>query len=102
MIQVNKICNLIQIAYGIGISYPLSIYVNSYGTNIPELTDDDLEKLVEDNFDLRPGIIIRELQLKRPIYKKTAHHGHFGQKDKNFLWEVPKILDWKAWKAAQK
>lgn len=44
-------------------------------------------------------MIIKELRLKRPIYKKTAHHGHFGREEKEFLWETPKIIDWKAWKA---
>lgn len=59
----SKLCKrvTIQLAYGIGISEPLSIYVNSHGTHIPELNDDDLQQLVEDTFDLRPGVIIRDL-----------------------------------------
>lgn len=88
-----------QIAYGIGIAEPLSVFVNSYGTVIPELCDYDLQRIVEDIFDLRPGVIIRDLNLKRPIYKKTAHQGHFGRNDPDFTWEQPKNINWQEWKS---
>ena len=55
-------------------------------------TDAELVEIVKKNFDLRPGGIIRDLQLRRPIYKKTAAYGHFGRTDADFLWEVPKEL----------
>ena len=54
-------------------------------------TDDDLVKIVQDNFSFRPGNIIRELDLKRPIYQKTAAFGHFGRNDPDFYWEQPKM-----------
>ncbi|KAM3141758.1 hypothetical protein pb186bvf_006080 [Paramecium bursaria] len=92
---------MIQVAYGIGISEPLSIYVNSYGTVIPELDDDLLQDIVFDHFDLRPGVIIRDLKLKRPIFSKTSSGGHFGRNDPDFTWEQPKIIDWKVWLAKQ-
>jgi len=75
------------VAYGIGLSEPLSICVNSYGTVIPELDDDYLSEIVQDIFDLRPGAIIRELKLRRPIFSKTASGGHFGRNDPDFTWE---------------
>ena len=55
--------------------------------------DIDLQDIVTENFDLRPGMIIKELNLKRPIYKKTASCGHFGRNDPDFTWETPKNLD---------
>ena len=99
----NKMCQraFVQVAYGIGIPEPLSVYVHSYGTVIPELSDYDLQNIVEDHFDLRPGVLIRDLNLRRPIYKKTAHGGHFGRSDPDFTWETPKVIDWQAWKAKQ-
>ena len=82
-----------QISYAIGIAHPLSVYVNSYGTARPGKTDKDLLDIVLRNFDLRPGCIIRDLRLKRPIYQKTAAYGHFGREDDpDFTWEVPKDL----------
>lgn len=83
---------LVQVAYGIGIAKPLSIYVNSYDTAADGYTDLDLQEIVTNNFDLRPGMIIKELNLKRPIYKKTASCGHFGRNDPDFTWETPKDL----------
>jgi S-adenosylmethionine synthetase len=93
----EKLANrvLVQIAYAIGVSHPLSVFVDSYGTVQGGRTDADLLKIVQDNFDLRPGMIIRELKLKRPIYQKTAYHGHFGRNDPDFLWEHPKRLVYK-------
>jgi len=81
---------LIQVSYSIGIAKPLSINVNTYGTGIKP--DTELTKIVENNFDLRPGVIIRDLKLRNPIYHKTAAFGHFGRDDKDFLWEQPKQL----------
>jgi len=83
---------MVQIAYGIGIAHPISIYVNSYGTAKHNLTDADLQQIVAKNFDLRPGMIIKQFDLKRPIYKKLSAFGHFGRSDPDFLWEKPKDL----------
>jgi len=83
---------LVQVSYAIGVSHPLSVYVDSYGTVKDGKTDADLLNIINKNFDLRPGMIIKELQLRRPIYEKTAYHGHFGRSDPDFLWEVPKTL----------
>jgi len=55
------------------------------------MTDDDLIRIVKNNFNFRPGSIIQELDLKRPIYQKTAAFGHFGRTDKDFTWEQPKM-----------
>lgn len=82
---------LIQVSYAIGLADPLSIHVDSYGTVKEGLTDDDLMRIVKNNFCFRPGSIIKELDLKRPIYQKTAAFGHFGRTDKDFTWEQPKM-----------
>lgn len=79
---------LVQVSYSIAIAEPLSIAVFSYGTS--SKTDKELLQIVKSNFDLRPGIIIRELNLKSPIYRKTACYGHFGRAE--FPWEQPKQL----------
>jgi len=85
---------LIQVSYAIGISNPLSVYIDSYGTSLKyNFTDDQLLQIVNKNFDLRPGAIINELQLRRPIFKKTAAYGHFGRSDVDFTWEQPKKLE---------
>lgn len=81
---------LVQVSYAIGLPDPLSIYVDSYGTVKDGLTDYDLIRIVKNNFNFRPGNIIQELDLKRPIYKKTAKYGHFGRNDPDFTWEKPK------------
>jgi S-adenosylmethionine synthetase len=83
---------LVQLSYAIGIPYPLSVHVDSYGTAVDGKTDGDLTDVVKNNFDLRPGCIIRDLQLKRPIMKKTAAYGHFGREDPEFTWEIAKEL----------
>jgi S-adenosylmethionine synthetase len=57
------------------------------------MTDADLVKVIEKNFDLRPGAIIRDLDLRRPIFRKTAAYGHFGRDDPDFTWEKPKKLE---------
>lgn len=81
---------LFQVAYSIGIAKPLSIYINTYGTG--SKSDDEILEIINKNFDLRPGHIIKELDLKRPIYQKTSTYGHFGREDMGFTWEVPKKL----------
>jgi S-adenosylmethionine synthetase len=84
---------LVQISYAIGIPHPLSVFINSYGTVKPGKTDKDLLNITLRNFDLRPGCIIRDLRLKKPIYQKTASYGHFGREDDpDFTWEVVKDL----------
>ncbi|MFH4977394.1 hypothetical protein AB6A40_004103 [Gnathostoma spinigerum] len=86
----NGICRrcLVQVSYAIGISHPISITVISYGTSA--LTEDEMLTIVNDNFDLRPGVLIRDLGLRNPIYAETARNGHFG--NPNFPWEKPKSL----------
>ena len=89
-----KLCKrvLFQVSYAIGVAKPLSIFVDSYGTAQDGRSDADLLKIVEENFDLRPGCIIRDLNLLRPIYSKTSCYSHFGRDDKEFTWEQPKQL----------
>ncbi|KAF7710578.1 S-adenosylmethionine synthase isoform X1 [Silurus meridionalis] len=85
-----KLCKrvLVQVAYAIGVTYPLSISLFTYGSS--EKTEKELLDIVNKNFDLRPGVIVRDLKLKMPIYQKTACYGHFGRPE--FPWEVPKTL----------
>ena len=81
----------IELAYAIGVARPLSIYVNTFGTNtVPEST---IEKAVDEVFDLRPAAIIDELDLRRPIYRKTAAYGHFGRELPEFTWEKRDKVD---------
>ncbi len=89
----NKLCHrcLVQVSYAIGLADPLSIYVDTYGTVKEGMTDEDLVKVIKDNFNFRPGNIIKELDLKRPIFRKTAKYGHFGRTDPDFTWETPKM-----------
>ena len=75
----------IQLSYAIGVAYPTSIHVDTFGTN--KVTEDVITKLVNDNFDLRPAGIIKELDLRRPIYAQTAAYGHFGRTDVDLPWE---------------
>ncbi|XP_034630683.1 S-adenosylmethionine synthase-like isoform X1 [Trachemys scripta elegans] len=79
---------LIQLSYAIGLSHPLAISVFHYGTS--DRSEEELLEIVQKNFDLRLGVIIRELDLKRPIYQQTACYGHFGREE--FTWEIPKKL----------
>jgi len=79
-------CEL-QIAYAIGLAHPVSIGVECFGTEAPGISGDRIEALIRDHFDLRPAAIIRDLDLKRPIYAKTAAYGHFGRDDHDFTWE---------------
>jgi S-adenosylmethionine synthetase len=77
-------CEL-QVAYAIGVAHPLSLMVETFGTG--KLSDEELAKLIEREFDLRPEAIRRDLDLRRPIYQKTAAYGHFGRDDGDFTWE---------------
>ena len=79
-------CEL-QIAYAIGVAHPMSIEVECFGTEAPGMSPGRIEALVREHFDLRPAAIIRDLDLKRPIYAKTASYGHFGRDDHDFTWE---------------
>ena len=75
----------VQLAYAIGVARPLSIMVDTFGTSV--VAEDAIERAVEEVFDLRPGAIIRDLDLRRPIYEKTAAYGHFGRDDEDYTWE---------------
>ena len=75
----------IQVAYAIGVAHPLSVNVETFGTG--KIADEDIARIVSENFDLRPGAIIRDLDLRRPIYRQTAAYGHFGRDDLNLPWE---------------
>jgi S-adenosylmethionine synthetase len=77
----------IQVAYAIGVAHPLSILVETFGTEADGLTAERIEELVREHFDLRPAAILRDLDLRRPIYAKTAAYGHFGRDDRDFTWE---------------
>jgi S-adenosylmethionine synthetase len=75
----------IQLAYAIGVAHPMSVMVETFGTEKVPVAD--IEKAVLATFDLRPGAIIRDLELRRPIYRKTSAYGHFGRADRDFTWE---------------
>ena len=75
----------IQVSYAIGVAEPTSVMVNSFGTG--KVSDEELVKIIRENFDLRPAGIIKMLDLRRPIYKQTASYGHFGRTDLNLTWE---------------
>jgi len=75
----------VQIAYAIGVAKPVSILINTFNTG--KLPDDQISELVKKHFDFRPKAIIEQLNLRRPIYKKTAVYGHFGRDDPDFTWE---------------
>ena len=75
----------VQIAYAIGVARPVSVMVDTFGTGI--VSSSDIEAAVSKVFDLRPGAIIDELDLRRPIYRKTAAYGHFGRELPEFTWE---------------
>ena len=78
----------VQVAYAIGVARPVSLMINTFGTN--KIPEQQIEKAVESNFDLRPSGIISHLGLKRPIYRKTASYGHFGRE---FAWERTDMAD---------
>jgi S-adenosylmethionine synthetase len=75
----------IQVAYAIGVAHPLSVNVETFGTG--RIPDEKISKLILENFDLRPGAIIRDLDLRRPIYRQVAAYGHFGRDDLDLTWE---------------
>lgn len=81
----------IQLAYAIGVAKPVSIFVNSFGTG--KVSDEELVKKVEKVFDLSPAGMIEALDLRRPIYRKTAAFGHFGRKEAEFTWEKTDRVD---------
>ena len=76
----------IQIAYAIGVASPVSVYINTFGTGV--VPDDKLREVILDIFDFKPGAIINNLRLQRPIYKETAAYGHFGRNEESFPWEI--------------
>ena len=75
----------VQIAYAIGVAKPVSFMVDTFGTG--RVSDERITNLAGELFDMRPGIIIRDLDLLRPIFRKTACYGHFGREDPDFTWE---------------
>jgi S-adenosylmethionine synthetase len=93
-----KLCKrcIVQLSYAIGVPAPLSIFVDSYQSACDGRTDQDLLKIIESNFDCRAGMLVLELDMLKPKYKKTAAYGHFGNAarpaDPDFTWEVPKTL----------
>jgi S-adenosylmethionine synthetase len=81
----------VQVAYAIGVARPLSINIETFGTGL--IPDDEIARIVDENFDLRPGAIIRDLKLRRPIYRQTAAYGHFGRDDLDLTWERTDMAD---------
>ncbi len=75
----------IHVAYAIGVAKPVSLMVDTFGTN--KISENEIENLVNKHFDMRPGAIIKQLDLKKPIYQKTAAYGHFGRNEPEFTWE---------------
>ena len=84
----------VQVAYAIGVAHPVSLLVQTFGTS--QVPEPDIEDAVVEVFDLRPAAIVRDLDLLRPIYRRTAAYGHFGRDDKEFTWEhTPRVGDLK-------
>ena len=81
----------VQVAYAIGMAHPISILVETFGTETVE--NAKIEAAVRDIFDLRPGAIVRDLDLRRPIYRETAAYGHFGRTGDGFTWELTNRAD---------
>ena len=81
----------IQLAYAIGVAEPVSVLVDTFGTGI--IADEKISEIISKNFDLRPGAIIRDLGLRRPIFKQTAAYGHFGRTDVSLPWEELNKVD---------
>ena len=77
----------VQVAYAIGVARPFSVLVETFGTHADGMTPEAIAELVSSHFDLRPAAILRDLDLRRPIYSKTAAYGHFGRDDHDFTWE---------------
>jgi len=88
--KLAKEC-LVQVAYAIGVKEPVSIFVDTKGTGI--LSDAEIAKMITKEVDLTPQGIIKKLDLKKPIYQKTAAYGHFGRKEKTFTWEKLDLVD---------
>ena len=88
-----KLCKrvLVQVSYALGVAKPLSVFVDTYGTGTRP--NSEILAIIDKNFDLRPHGIIRDLDLRRPIYAQTAAYGHFGRTDIDLPWEKPKVLD---------
>jgi S-adenosylmethionine synthetase len=85
----------IQVSYAIGVARPTSVSVETFGTG--KVSDDDIVRVINDCFDLRPAAIIRDLDLRRPIYQATAAYGHFGRHDIDAPWErLDKVAELKA------
>jgi S-adenosylmethionine synthetase len=82
---------LIQVAYAIGVADPVSIHVNTHGTG--RIPDQELDRVIMKEIDMTPRGIIKRLNLRRPIYRKTAAYGHFGRNDKDFTWEKLDLVD---------
>jgi S-adenosylmethionine synthetase len=87
---IAKKCE-VQLAYAIGVAKPVSILVDTFGTAV--IPEEKISELVNKHFDLRPAAIIKTLDLRRPIYKKTAAYGHFGREDADFTWERTDVAD---------
>jgi S-adenosylmethionine synthetase len=81
----------VQVAYAIGVAHPISLLVETFGTSVVD--EEKIVQAVRDVFDLRPAAILRDLDLRRPIYRKTAAYGHFGRPDPDFTWEQPSRRD---------
>jgi S-adenosylmethionine synthetase len=81
----------VQVAYAIGVAHPVSVFVETFGTE--QVDPDRLGKLLPEFFDLRPAAIVRDLNLRRPIYRKTAAYGHFGRREPGFTWEETNRAD---------
>jgi S-adenosylmethionine synthetase len=82
----------VQVAYAIGVARPVSVLVETFGTEA--VSNERIAAAVSDIFDLRPAAIIRDLDLRRPVYQKTAAYGHFGRSDQGFTWEqTPRVDD---------
>ena len=77
----------VQVAYAIGVAHPFSILVETFDTEVPGMSPAKIAQLVREHFDLRPAAILRDLDLRRPIYTKTAAYGHFGRDEHDFTWE---------------
>ena len=83
----------VQVAYAIGVARPVSVMVETFGTEAPGITPERIEQLIDAHFDLRPAALRRRLDLHRPIYRKTAAYGHFGRDDPDFTWERTDVAD---------
>jgi S-adenosylmethionine synthetase len=83
----------VQVAYAIGVARPVSVMVETFGTEADGLSPERIEALVSDHFDLRPASFRERLNLHRPIYQKTAAYGHFGREGEDFTWERTDLAD---------